>query len=88
MARRATIDQFRATKANYAEVILLFRMGDYFESYEDDAKTTARALNLTLCYDDIVPMTFVPVKSSEVYLKQLLQMGYRVAICEPTAAPA
>ncbi len=82
------LKQYREIKANHRDAILFFRMGDFYEMFFEDAEIGARALNITLTSrGDGVPLAGVPVKAATEYLKQLLQAGHRVAICEQVEDP-
>lgn len=77
------MQQYREAKSRHPGMLLLFRMGDFFETFEEDAELLSRVLGLTLTTrDGSMPMAGVPVKSIEGYLRKLLQSGYRVAICD------
>lgn len=74
--------QYREIKAQYPGAILFFRLGDFYEMFEEDALEVSKLLGLTLTQRGGVPMCGVPHHSSENYLKNLLQHGRKVAICE------
>jgi DNA mismatch repair protein MutS len=77
------MQQYRDAKARHPGMLLLFRMGDFFETFEEDAELIARVLGLTLTTrDGSIPMAGVPAKSVEHYLRKLLQAGHRVAVCD------
>jgi DNA mismatch repair protein MutS len=77
------MQQYREAKARHPGMVLLFRMGDFFETFEEDAELISRVLGLTLTTrDGSIPMAGVPAKSVEVYLRRLLQAGHRVAVCD------
>ncbi len=80
--------QYRALKAKHPQDILFFRLGDFYEMFEEDAKEASRLLGLTLTSrakgDGAVPMAGVPAHAAEAYLRRLLAAGRRVAICEQT----
>jgi len=87
------IKQYAAIKEQYKNFILLYRMGDFYEMFFDDAKTASRELEITLTArnknDDMtVPMCGVPVKAVDTYLGRLIEKGYKVAICEQTEDPS
>lgn len=88
------IDQYLDAKKQNPDAILLFRMGDFYEAFFDDAKTISGALDLTLTSrnksDDgnDLPMAGVPVRSINEYLFALVEQGFRVAICEQLEDPA
>ncbi len=80
--------QYREIKARHRDSILFFRMGDFYEMFFDDAELAARALSITLTSrGDGVPLAGVPVKAAAEYLKQLVSLGHRVAICEQVEDP-
>lgn len=84
--------QYRTIKAQHPGAILFFRMGDFYEMFEDDAKVAARELGLTLTSRNNggtteVPLAGVPVKAAQGYLRKLLAGGHRVAICEQVEDP-
>ena len=82
--------QFHAAKAKHPEAILFFRMGDFYEMFEEDAKVGAKALGLTLTSrskEKDLPMAGVPVRSMEGYLIKLVKAGHTVAICEQMQDP-
>jgi DNA mismatch repair protein MutS len=80
--------QYREIKAQHAEAILFFRMGDFYETFFDDAKVAARVLNITLTTrGDGVPLAGVPVKAAAGYIRRFISAGHRVAICEQVEDP-
>jgi len=87
--------QFREIKARYPDTVLFFRLGDFYEMFEDDARLAAAELDLTLttrdkgkAEADQIPMCGVPYHSSEAYIARLLAKGIKVAICEQLQDPA
>src|SRR3954454_4706288 len=77
------MQQYRDAKARHPGVLLLFRMGDFYELFDDDAQLAARLLGLTLTSrDKSVPMAGFPHHQLESYLRKLFQLGHRVAICD------
>jgi DNA mismatch repair protein MutS len=85
--------QYFAAKAEYPELLLLFRMGDFYELFYDDARKAARLLDITLTQRGAsagapIPMAGVPVHAIEGYLARLVQQGESVAICEQIGDPA
>nr|MCU0623115.1 hypothetical protein [Gemmatimonadaceae bacterium] len=86
------MQQYREIKGRHPDALLLFRMGDFFELFYDDARIAARALNLTLTSRNNggaseVPLAGVPVKAVQGYVRQLVAQGHRVAICEQLEDP-
>src|SRR5215203_5671327 len=77
------MQQYRDAKARHPGMVLLFRMGDFFETFEEDAELVSRVLGLTLTTrDGTIPMAGVPARSVEHYLRKLLHAGHRVAVCD------
>jgi DNA mismatch repair protein MutS len=94
MSRDATplMQQYQQIKARHANAILMFRMGDFYEMFFDDAEVASRELGLTLTSRNNggasdVPLAGVPVKAVTDYLRRLVHKGYRVAICEQVEDP-
>ena len=85
------LDYYREAKERHPGMILMFRVGDFYELFDTDAEMVARLLGLPLTVrDKVFPMTGLPHHSLEAYLRKLLQSGQRVAICdqiEPMALP-
>ncbi|MCI0742767.1 MAG: hypothetical protein L0Y72_27345 [Gemmataceae bacterium] len=82
--RDAIMEQYRAAKEKHPGMLLLFRMGDFYELFNDDAETAHKLLGLTLTTRDrAVTMAGFPHHQLETYLHKLLREGQRVAICEP-----
>jgi len=86
------MQQYRDIKARHPHTILFFRMGDFYEMFEDDAKLAARELGLTLTSRNNggaaeVPLAGVPVKAATEYLRRLIAKGHRVAIAEQIEDP-
>jgi DNA mismatch repair protein MutS len=86
------MQQYREIKARHPHTILFFRMGDFYEMFEDDARLAARELGLTLTARNNggaadVPLAGVPVKAATEYLRRLVANGHRVAICEQVEDP-
>lgn len=84
--------QYYAAKKQVPGALLLFRLGDFYELFYDDAITAARELGITLTSrnkerGEPIPMCGVPYHAAEGYLSRLIQSGYRVAICEQMEEP-
>ncbi len=87
------MQQFLRLKAQYPDVLLFYRMGDFYELFYDDAKRAARLLDITLTArgqsaGQPIPMAGVPFHSVESYLAKLVRRGESVAICEQIGDPA
>ena len=79
--------QYHAIKQQVPRALLMFRLGDFYELFYDDAVTAARELEITLTArnkekGEPIPMCGVPYHAAEGYLSRLIQKGYRVAICD------
>ena len=82
------LQQYRDIKSRHQDSILFFRMGDFYEMFYDDAELASRILSITLTSrGDGVPLAGVPVKAASEYLRQLVNSGHRVAICEQVEDP-
>ena len=80
--------QYRRLKAGLpSDALLLFRLGDFYEMFFDDAQHSARILNVALTKRGEVPMCGVPAHAAENYIGKLLQAGRKVAICDQMEAP-
>jgi DNA mismatch repair protein MutS len=87
------VGQYLAVKKEYPGIILFYRMGDFYETFFEDALISARALEITLTGRDAgqcgrIPMAGIPVKAAETYLSKLLSQNFKVAICEQMEDPA
>src|ERR1700736_4268887 len=83
------MQQYREAKERHPGMLLLFRMGDFYEMFEDEAEVAARALGLTLTSrDKTIPMAGFPHHALENHLRILLHSGHRVAICDQVEDPA
>ncbi len=85
--------QYFQIKENYPDTILMFRLGDFYEMFFDDAKTVSGELDLVLTGRDCgqeerAPMCGVPFHSADSYIARLVAKGYKVAICEQLEDPA
>ena len=84
--------QYLDIKRRYPHAILFFRLGDFYETFDDDAELVARELEITLTSRPVskgerVPLAGVPHHALDSYLAKLIAKGYKVAICEQTEAP-
>jgi DNA mismatch repair protein MutS len=82
------LKHWREVKAQHPQSILFYRVGDFYEMFNEDAELAARVLDITLTSrGDGVPLAGVPVKAAAEYLRQLVSAGHRVAICEQVEDP-
>ena len=93
MALSPMMQQYFKIKEQYKDAILLFRLGDFYEMFFDDAKTASKELDLVLTGRDCgleerAPMCGVPFHSADSYIAKLVAKGYKVAICEQMEDPA
>jgi DNA mismatch repair protein MutS len=84
--------QYRKIKEKYPDMLLLFRMGDFFETFEDDAIIASKVLGITLTRRANgaaaeVPLAGFPHHALDTYLPKLVKAGYRVAVCEQLEDP-
>ena len=84
--------QYLDIKAAYPGALVLFRMGDFYETFDDDARIAARDLEIVLTKRDmgqgeVVPLAGIPYHALDGYLARLIKKGHRVAICEQTSQP-
>jgi DNA mismatch repair protein MutS len=85
--------QYLKMKEQYKDCILMFRLGDFYEMFFDDAQTASQELEITLTgrncgQDDRAPMCGVPYHAIEPYVAKLIKKGYKVAICDQLEDPA
>lgn len=93
MALSPMMQQYFEIKKNYEDTILMFRLGDFYEMFFDDAKLASKELELVLTGRDCgqeerAPMCGVPFHSADGYIAKLVGKGYKVAICEQMEDPA
>ncbi|MBQ3275704.1 MAG: DNA mismatch repair protein MutS, partial [Oscillospiraceae bacterium] len=86
--------QYNAIKAEHPDCLLFYRLGDFYEMFDEDARIGARELDLALTTRDRgkpeeeqTPMCGVPYHSAEQYISRLIQKGYKVAVCEQMEDP-
>ena len=87
------IKQYLSIKEKYADAILFYRMGDFYEMFFDDAEVASRILEITLTSrnkkDEFpIPMCGVPYRAVQGYIARLIDHGYKVAICDQIEDPA
>ena len=86
------MQQYFGVKNKYKNHILFYRLGDFYEMFFDDALTASKVLELTLTgrdcgLDERAPMCGVPYHSAEIYIKKLIEAGFKVAVCEQLTDP-
>jgi len=87
------MEQYQHLKAKAGDALLFFRMGDFYELFQNDALVASKALNIALTarnkqQDDPIPMCGVPIHSAESYIDRLLQQDFKVAIAEQLEDPS
>ncbi|WP_232223912.1 DNA mismatch repair protein MutS [Marinitoga sp. 1137] len=80
--------QYLEIKEDYKDCLVLFRLGDFYETFFEDAKITSEALQITLTQRNGHPMAGIPHHALDNYLKKLLDQGFKVAICEQMEDPS
>ena len=87
------MQQYYAAKEQYPDCVIFFRMGDFYETFCEDAEICARELEITLTSrgkmadGEAIPLAGVPYHAVETYLGRMIQKGYKVAICEQVEDP-
>ena len=86
------MQNYMATKEQYKDCILFYRLGDFYEMFFDDAITASRELEITLTgkacgLEEKAPMCGVPHHAVDIYTSRLITKGYKVAICEQLEDP-
>lgn len=74
--------QYRGIKAQYKNEVVFFRLGDFYEMFDEDAVEVSRLLNLTLTHRASRPMCGIPYHAAKVYIARLLRLGKKIVICE------
>ena len=79
--------QYRDLKRRYPDHVLLFRLGDFYETFFEDAELAARLLQITLTARQGAPMAGIPHHASDGYIARLVRAGQKIAVCEQLEAP-
>lgn len=79
--------QFHELKAKHPDYLMLFRCGDFYETWEEDAKEASRILGITLTKSKGIYMAGFPHHALDTYLPKLIRAGKRVAICDQIETP-
>ena len=92
MALSPMMQEYRQKKEEYKDCILMYRVGDFFEMFFDDAVTVSRELELTLTGKECglperAPMCGVPHHAVDTYIGRLIRLGYKVAVCDQVEDP-
>lgn len=74
--------QYRGIKAQYKTEVVFFRLGDFYEMFDEDAVEVSRLLNLTLTHRASRPMCGIPYHAAKIYIARLLRLGKKIVICE------
>jgi DNA mismatch repair protein MutS len=87
------LKQYLDLKSRYADALLLFQMGDFYETFFADAEQAAQALSITLTSrsragEERIPMAGFPIHAAQGYLTRLLEQGFKVVVCDQTEDPA
>lgn len=88
MDQTPVMQQYRELKARHPDAILFFQLGDFYETFFDDAGIVARELDIVLTRRDEIPMAGVPVRKADLYVQRLLRKGYKVALGPQLERPA
>lgn len=86
------MQEYLRTKQDYADCLLFYRLGDFYEMFFDDAKTASKELDLTLTgkscgLKERAPMCGIPYHAVDIYIAKLVEKGYKVAVCEQMEDP-
>jgi len=85
------VKQYQEIKASHKDAVLFFRLGDFYEMFNEDAELASRELDLTLTgrgkEENRMPMCGIPYHAAEGYIARLIEKGYKVAICEQVEDP-
>jgi len=92
MAKTPMMEQYDQIKSRYPDMLLFFRVGDFYETFYEDAKTASAELNIVLTArgrddGDAIPLAGVPYHSIENYISRLVRRGYKIAICDQVEDP-
>ena len=79
--------QYRRIKQEHGDAILFFRLGDFYEMFEKDAREVSSLLNITLTSRHNIPMCGIPYHAAQSYIARLLREGKKIAICEQISLP-
>ena len=85
--------QYLAIKQQHPGAILFFQLGDFYETFEEDARTVAEVCDVALTSREMgrgerLPMAGMPVHAAETYIARLVERGYHVALCQQVETPA
>src|SRR2546427_1298646 len=79
--------QYRSLKVRYPDHLLLFRLGDFYETFFEDAELAARLLQITLTARQGAPMAGIPHHAADAYIARLVRAGQKIAVCEQLEPP-
>ncbi|HEY5725546.1 MAG TPA: DNA mismatch repair protein MutS, partial [Methylomirabilota bacterium] len=82
------MQQYQELKRRYPDYLLLFRLGDFYEMFAEDAQLGSRLLQITLTARQATPMAGIPHHAADTYIARLIRLGQKVAVCEQMEPPA
>lgn len=78
----ATLEEYNKIKASHKDSIILLRCGDWYKTYNEDAKTVSFELGITLSKEDGTPTACFPAHELDLFMRVLVRKGHRIGICE------
>src|SRR5881296_1821503 len=81
------MQQYQELKRRYPDHLLFFRLGDFYETFFEDAQLAARLLQITLTARQGAPMAGIPHHAADAYIARLVRVGQKIAVCEQLEAP-
>src|SRR2546422_10587913 len=81
------MQQYQELKRRYPDHLLFFRLGDFYETFFEDAELAARLLQITLTARQGAPMAGIPHHAADAYIARLVRVGQKIAVCEQLEAP-
>ena len=81
------LEQYRRIKRDHRDNVLFFRLGDFYEMFQEDALEVSTLLNLTLTSRNGLPMCGIPYHAARSYIARLLRLGKKIAVCEQLSGP-
>src|SRR5438552_17887277 len=81
------MQQYQELKRRHPDHLLFFRLGDFYETFFEDAELAARLLQITLTARQGAPMAGIPHHAADAYIARLVRVGQKIAVCEQLEAP-